>query len=272
MEAARGTAVAAIAGVALAAAACAHRHGPADDLARSSGVEIVGARAFDRDAIAYRVHVTGTSPRPAAEDVDVRAVRELYASAGYLEAKVEVAPVGDGAGRIRFQVRIVEGRLARVERLTLDGLDAVPEAGPWSAALPLRPGSAFGPGAYQLTIETLRAALHGAGYHDADVIHASSVDPRSFEARVSIFVDPGPRGEPYRFGPLFVWAPAPEDRDRIRRAVEPLVPRGGDFDVTRLEAVRRRLGELGFRRAEVKPGTVSEPQREIPVVVLVAPH
>jgi outer membrane translocation and assembly module TamA len=252
---------ASLAGLLVAGAGCLHARGPATHLARFRGVEIVGTKALDRDLVASKVYF-------GPNGIDVSLVEDLYSSMGYPEAKAEVHEVRDGTGRVRFRIQISEGRFSRLVQLTLYGLDDLPEA-TWTPALPLKVGSGFSPHAFESTRAALMAALRGAGYPDAEIVDAAYID-RALEVRASFYVVPGPRGEPYRFGPVFVAGNVRVPRERIRSAAEPLVPRGQPFDVKKLDAVRERVVAVGaFRTVTVTPGAVLEKTREIPVLVVV---
>lgn len=255
---------AAIAALVVTGAGCQHARGPASRLERDERLRIDGARGVDRDEIASRVFVRG----PDDGDVELGRARRLYEARGYAEATLEVRRAADGVTRV---IDVVEGRRARVLLLTVTA-DTLPEVRTWPKALPLEASGPISGAALEATHAAIAAGVRAAGCLDADVTHHVEVEPGrdsgALDVRVSFAVAAGACGERYRFGAVLVTGGRGAERERVRRAVRSLVPRGEPFEMTRLAPIRERVRDLGaFDVVRVHPGPPDDARRTVPIVV-----
>ncbi len=240
-------------------------------------IEIVGAVTFPREQIAALLYTMPGRrlPAEASSDVDVFAedvtrVKAFYESEGFLDVKVDARRTPQGGGRVRVQVRIEEGTPLVVSQLSIDGLEAFPQARAWMEALPVRVGERLTKAAYDGFRPMLLAALAGVGHGDAEIfVHLSPARDRG-GVRLSMGVAPGKAGAPYRFGPVLVAGVQGSTVREIRDAAQAVLRPEDAFDLARLETARRRIVGLGrFQGVSVSPGVRDEKTRTIPVVVYV---
>ena len=239
--------------------------------------EIAGARSVDEDDLRSKL-ATQVSGRfawndawrldPDALAVDRRRVEAYYRERGFYEARVDdVAVVPAGRGRVKVVLRVVEGRPVRVSKLTVNGLDAAPEARARLGKLPLQEGEVFTEGEYDATRGAIAGALSATGYATAEVAQRAVVLPDEMRAEVTYDVVAGPR---WKFGPIFIAGTAVLPRDRIREQVLGAVTPGDWFDDARLARAQARVFDLGvFGGVRVTRGEPDRARGTIPVVVAV---
>ena len=241
------------------------------------GLEFDGARSVDEDDLRSKL-ATQASGRFAWDDawrldpdalaVDRRRVLAYYRERGFYEARVDdVAQVPAGRGRVKIVMRVVEGRPVRVSKLTVNGLDAAPEARARLGRLPLQEGAVFAEGEYDATRAAIAGALSATGYATAAVTQRAVVLPDVAHAEVTYEVVPGPR---WKFGPIFIAGTAVLPRDRIREQVLGALRPGEWFDEARLARAQARVFDLGvFGGVRVTRGQPDLARGTIPVVVAV---
>src|SRR6266511_918697 len=241
------------------------------------GFELEGVRAVDVDDLKSKL-ATQASGRFAWDDawrldpdalaVDRRRVEAYYRERGHYDARVDdVRLVPAGAGRVKVVMRVVEGRPIRVSKLTVNGLDAAPEARARLAKMPLREGEVFTEGAYDGTRAAIAGALSATSFATAEVTQRAVVVPEAASAEVTYDITAGPR---WKFGPIFVAGTAALPRDRIREQVLGALKPGDWFDDARLAQAQARVFDLGvFGGVRVTRGQPDQARGTIPVVVAV---
>jgi translocation and assembly module TamA len=241
------------------------------------GFEIDGVHAVDEDDLRSKLatHASGRSAwgdvyrlDPDALAVDRRRIEAYYRERGHYEARVEdVQVVPAGEGRVKIRIRVNEGRPVRVARVTVNGLDAAPEAKQRLGALPLKPGDVFKESAYDAARDAIRNALRSTGWATGEVTQSATVLPDAATAEVTYDVEPGER---WKFGPIYVAGTASVPRDRIREQVLGAVRPGAWFDDGKLAQAQARVFDLGvFGSVRVTRGQPDPKRGTIPVVVAV---
>jgi translocation and assembly module TamA len=274
-------------------AGCARVQGTADAPAVMR-VHVAGAHAFEEDEIVAKL-ATAESDRPPpipiagplihqlalelggvdvslldreALAVDRRRVEAFYRERGYYEARVtgvEVVPAG--RGRVDVTLRVDEGRPVRVAKVTIEGLEAAPQARERLGELPLRPGDVFTEAAYDGARGAILSALRTTGWATAEVEQRATVLPEAATAEVVYRVEPGAR---WKFGPIFIAGTSALPRDRIRQQVLGALTPGDWFDESRLAQAQARVFDLGvFGAVRASRGQPDEKRGTIPVVVAV---
>jgi len=254
--------------------ACLHVRGTAERPAVAA-VELRGVKAVDAEDLRGRL-ATRASDAYAWGDVrfldrdalefDKRRIAAFYKERGYYRAEVEqVEVVPEVEGRVRVVFTISEGAPVRVTRVTVEGLDAAPEARARAGALALQQGQIFTWAKYDASTAQLRKGLEETGYPIGKVTPGAVVRGTEGTAEVVYQVEPGPR---LRFGAIQVagTVEAPERKVAARAAGQ--VTPGDWFDARRLERAQSRVFELGvFSVARVTPGTPDLEAGTIPVDV-----
>ena len=217
-------------------------------------VRLEGAHAVDAGDVLDKLatHPSGTWSwsevyrlDPDALAADRRRVEAFYRSRGYYEARVvgvEEVPQGGDRGRVTVVLKVVEGRPVRLTRLTVNGLDAAPEARERAARLPLREGDIFTEGAYDATRAALATALANTGWATAQVTQSAVVVPETATAEVTYDVTPGRR---WKFGPVDVVAGRQLPRGKILDQVLAVIRPGDWWDESRLPVAQARVFDLG---------------------------
>ncbi|MDP6605976.1 MAG: translocation/assembly module TamB domain-containing protein, partial [Dehalococcoidia bacterium] len=143
---------------------------------------------LERELVAADLMVTAwLDPQPVANALTV-----LYRRSGWLDAEVRVGPAEFSGETATLPVRIVEGARFTISSVTLEGLDARPEAEARDV-LGLTPGDDYSVAAIQAARLRLDANYRAAGFNTVRVGVATSVDRASGEAAVRIAVSEGPR-------------------------------------------------------------------------------
>ncbi len=241
------------------------------------GFEIEGVHAVSEDALVEKL-ATQASGRfawdqawrldPDALAADRRRVEAFYREHGYYQARVvDVAVIPAGSGRAKIKMVVQEGPPIRVAKLTVNGLDAAPEAQQHLGQLPLKPGGVFTEGAYDQTRDAILGALRSTGWATAEVAQKATVLPEASAAEVIYDVEPGRR---WRFGPIFPAGTVTLPRDRIREQVLGALKPGDWFDDARLADAQKRVFALGvFGAVRVTRGQPDPASGTIPIVVAV---
>lgn len=175
--------------------------------------------------------------------------------------------VVDRLGRPSHEIVVSEGPRLSVSRVAAEGLEPFPAAPDWLGALPLAPGGPFSLQALQALPDELGAALRGAGRPSPQVFPRAYPDPQRPEVAVLLYVDPGPPGEAYRFGPILGAGTGGDEqlRARVVAEVQAFVRRGEPFDLARVAAARRRIA--AHPTVELALSKPDEERREIPLVL-----
>jgi translocation and assembly module TamA len=246
-------------------------------------VDFRGARSIDVDDLASKLATQAPVPRPGivgplvkdrqrldpdALAIDRRRVEAFYRQRGYYSARVadvKVAPAGSGLVKVVFEVE--EGAPVRVSKLTVTGLEGVPEAQRRLGRLPIAPGQVFTESAYDAARGAILSALQTTGWADAEVRQSAEVLPEAGTAEVSYEAHAGQR---FRFGPVFVSGSSAVSSDRIREQVEGAVKPGEWWDESKLQVAQQRVFDLQvFGGVRVTRGTPDPTRGTIPIVVAV---
>jgi translocation and assembly module TamA len=279
---ARGAVLLLALALALAAPGCVRGRGTPKE-PRVSELAFRGVRAVDEDDLAAKLATQGPVNRagfggtlvkerqrldPDALATDRRRVEAFYREHGYYAARVtdvRVEPSGDGLVKVTFVVE--EGPPARVAKVTVNGLDAAPQAREKLGDLPLRPGDVFTHAKYDASRDAIRDALRSTGWATAEVEQHATVLPDAWTAEVVYDVEPGDR---WKFGPIYIAGTASVPRDKIREQVLGALRPGDWFDDGRLAQAQARVFDLNvFGAVRVTRGQPDPRRGTIPVVVAV---
>lgn len=241
------------------------------------GLRLEGVKAVDGDALKERLATQASGrwrwsdPRrldPDALAADRRRVEAYYRERGYYEARAEAEVVPRGPGRVEVVLRVAEGRPIRVAKVTVNGLDAAPEARARVGDLPIRPGDVFTEGAYDAARAEIATALATTGWATAEVTQRAVVLPDTATAEVTYDVAPGRR---WRFGAVSLAAGAQLPRKKILDQVDAVIRPGDWWDESKLAEAQARVFQLGaFGGVRVQRlRRVDEQRGTIPVEVLV---
>jgi translocation and assembly module TamA len=248
---------------------------PAEPVVR--GVRFVGVKAVDPGALLEKLATqpTGTWAwsvvqrlDPDALAADRRRVEAFYRARGYYAARVDSVDVlPPGGERVDVVFHVTEGRPVRVSKLTVNGLEAAPEAQARATRLPLREGDVFTDQAYDATRAALTAALTSTGWAKAQVEQRAAVDPETGTAEVVYDVNPGRR---WRFGPVDAAVGAQLPRGRILDQVYAVITPGDWWDESKLAQAQARVFDLGaFGGVRIEQLAPDPVRGTIPLQVLI---
>jgi translocation and assembly module TamA len=239
-----------------------------------SDVRMEGVRSVSEDELRGRLATQATGRwtwdeplrlDPDAVAVDRRRIEAFYRDRGFYEARAEVAEEPDGAGRVRVVFRVHEGRPTRVSQVTVNGLDAAPEARALVGKLPLKPGDIFTLSAYDGAKGRIADALSRTGWATAEVTQRATVLPDRATAEVTYDVVPGRR---WRFGPIAIVAGSELPRGKILDQALGAITPGEWFDESRLPVAQARVFQLGaFGGVRVQRAKPDEARGTIGVIV-----
>ncbi len=268
--------------VALGAAGCVRGVGTPQepDVAK---LELRGVTAVDRGEIVSKLATQGPVRRPGiagvlvkdrqrldpdALAVDRRRVEAFYRERGYYGARatvVEVRPAGRGLVHVVIQVE--EGSPVRVAKVSIEGLDAAPEARAKLGEPPLRAGDVFTSSAYDATRGAIVGALHTTGWALAEVTQSARVRPDELAAEATYVATPGRR---YRFGRLRISGAGSVPHAMILEQAGASIHPGDWWDESKLAQAQTRVFGLGvFGGVRVVQGDVDERGGTMDVVVAV---
>ena len=237
-------------------------------------VRVEGVRSVNEDQLRERLATQATGRwtwnepyrlDPDALAADRRRVEAFYRDRGYYEAHAEVAEEPVGAGRVRVVFRVREGRPTRVTQVTVNGLDAAPEARSLVGTLPFKPGDVFTLSAYDGARARIADALARTGWATAEVTQRAVVLPDAATAEVTYDVAAGRR---WRFGPIAIVAGSELPRGKILDQALGAITPGDWFDETRLPVAQSRVFQLGaFGGVRVQRAKPDEERGTIGIVV-----
>jgi translocation and assembly module TamA len=240
-------------------------------------VRFVGVKAVDRDALLEKLATQPTGAwawselqrlDPDALAADRRRIEAFYRTHGYYSARVESVDVRPpGGAKVDVVFHVSEGRPVRVSKLTVNGLDAAPEAKARAAKLPLREGDVFTDQAYDGTRTALATALTSTGWAKAQVEQRAAVDPETATAEVTYDVTPGRR---WRFGPVDAAVGGQLPRGKILDQVYAVITPGDYWDESKLAQAQARVFDLGaFGGVRIEPLAPDPVRGTIPLQVVV---
>ncbi|HEY0840300.1 MAG TPA: POTRA domain-containing protein, partial [Vulgatibacter sp.] len=185
---------------------------------------------------------------------DKRRVARFYRAEGFYEAEI-TSQVSREEGIVSVIFAVDEGPATTIRRLSLDGLDSVPDdlrARMLARPLPLREGARIREEDFDAAKAELEQRLRDFGYADAAVKGQVSVDPAARKADVRLVAEPGPR---LRFGRVVITGAVQVPRETILARVREVVPEGKTFSDQRLAETQAALFDLGpFAAVRVSRG------------------
>ncbi len=188
-------------------------------------------------------------------DEDVRAIRELYQSKGYIQVDVRRPSVARSGSKADVTFQITEGPQSHVGRVSLSGA-RVFAADEITQRLKLKPGAIYSPQALAADVKTMRDMYGAKGYIELAVI-PSPVPAGTGQMDVSFQID---EGVVYYVDKVNI-AGNTKTKDKVIRRELALAP-GDLFNTVRMDASKARLDNLQyFSRTEVRP---SEPLISVP--------
>ncbi len=188
-------------------------------------------------------------------DDDVRALRELYQSKGFLQADVRRPSVARSGSSADITFQIKEGAQSHVSRVTLSGA-RVFAADEITQRLKLKPGAIYSPQALAADIKTIRDMYGAKGYLELSVI-PSPVPTGGGRMDVNFQLD---EGVAYYVDKVNI-AGNTKTKDKVIRRESALAP-GDLFNTVKADATKARLENLQyFSRVEVRP---AEPLISVP--------
>ena len=209
---------------------------------------------------------------------DKERVENYFKALGYFNVSVDQAKSEPQGGAVRLKLTVKLNEPVRVTELIvfgLEGLEGLSEERPeacegegfdvidgteWTAELPIEEGAIFTEEDYLTAKTELRRRVQAAAYAYAQVYGRVLVDAPSRAARVSLFVDPGPRTS---FGEVAVENNEEIPRATIMESVD--IQQGCPYSAERLLEVQDRIYELGvFSLVSVQPAHELAEAREGP--------
>lgn len=120
-------------------------------------------------------------------------IQLLYHQAGYYDTKVDTAVTPIGRSQVRVTFRIDEGEPIRVTRLTITGLESVPNRAEILRGLWMAVGKPYDQTRIQQDVVTVLTRLRNDGYPRPDVLRNFEVSTKdSLTAHVNLAFLPGP--------------------------------------------------------------------------------
>ena len=186
---------------------------------------------------------------------DVKAIRELYQSKGYINADVRRPTIARTGAKVDVTFTIVEGVQVHVGKISVSGarLFAADEIG---QRLKLKPGAIFSPQALAADRKTASDMYGAKGYLESAVV-PSPVPAGVGRMDVNFRIE---EGVPYYVDKVNIVGNT-RTKDKVLRRELPLAP-GDLFNTVRMDAGKARLENLQyFSRVEVRP---AEPLISVP--------
>jgi outer membrane protein insertion porin family len=120
-------------------------------------------------------------------------IQLLYHQAGYYDTKVDTALTSVGKDQVRVTFKIDEGAPIRITRVTITGLDSVPNEGDILRGLWMAVGKPYDQTRIQQDVVTVLNRLRNDGYPRPDVLRNFEVSIKdSLTAHVNLAFLPGP--------------------------------------------------------------------------------
>jgi outer membrane protein assembly complex protein YaeT len=202
-------------------------------------------------------------------EADLKRIVAFYKDRGFPDARVTSfdAKLNDAQTSVSITINIEEGEPVRVERLALEGFDALPE--PIRAAverqLPLKAGAPFDRALLQASRESALDQLRDRGYPYAAVRIVESPGSTERERVLALRADPGPLTN---FWAIEISGNKSVSDDVIRRQLT--YRPGRMFRQSALQSSQRRLySQELFEFANVEPLRTEDKPVEIPTRVTV---
>jgi outer membrane protein insertion porin family len=258
---------------ALAAAACKEESG-----VKVSSFTFTGTKAVTPAQLKSVLATSASSKIPWGQkhyfsreqfEADLKRIVAFYKDRGYPDARVTSfdAKLNDTQTSVSITVDIAEGDPLRLERVTFDGFDVLPEQHRRSleGKLPLKAGQPLDRALLQASREAALDELKDHGYPYASVRISESAGSSDHQHVVSLTADPGPLAH---FGPIEISGNASVSDNVVRRQ---LTYRPGQlFRQSALQESQRKLyGPELFDFANVEPLRTEEKPTDVPTRVTV---
>ena len=205
-------------------------------------LEFVGNAAVPTSRLYAAVSAAGPLAAWLEPAAFAQILRSVYQEEGLLAAEIEVPPPELRAGTSVVSVGIREGELTRVRRVSLEGASAL-AGSETTVATGLVSGAAYRAQLVRESVIALEQQFRQAGFLDAQVEAATSVDPLASEVDITLRVQPGARAV---LADVVVEG-ADERKPLIARAIA-LEP-GSPIDPSALVRTRRQLYDTGAYRS-----------------------
>lgn len=241
-------------------------------------VEVLGTRQVPVKAVKESIVTKAVGPWPFSRAppfdlhtwrADLRRIERFYEAQGFYGARVAhdaVKTVNDG---VAVTVTVEEGEPTHVSSVELSGADELPE--PLRTrlrdAVPFTPGDVFVEARWRGLKESLRHTLENEGYAAAKVDGNVLLRPEENLADVQLHLSPG---KIYEFGDiaLVVEPHGNVQAAHVLQQAAAEVPPGSRYSRTNLRQLQNRLYRTGlFRAVRVAPGTPSQTDGRVPVIV-----
>lgn len=247
-------------------------------------VTIEGADAIPERKVKKKIVTTASSWLPAwvpffgdaqwfdenAWQADLRRIERLYQSSGYYQVRIAEDEVKQTkAGHVEVRVKVVEGKPARLLKLEVRGLDALPPEHKRTvvADLPLREGEVFTEEAWEQAKRQLSDRLRQLGYAEAVVSGEVIVDTGVPSADALLEAKTDVR---FKFGKVFVASDpkAKVPNKVIVDEVQSVIKEGQWFSDSALAEAQQQVFSLGvFGAVKVNRGAADRANDTVPVVV-----
>ncbi|MGV3620369.1 MAG: BamA/TamA family outer membrane protein [Archangium sp.] len=207
---------------------------------------------------------------PLAWQADLRRIQRYYEANGYYQARVtddEITEVGKD--KVKILVKLREGDPARVETLTILGLEALPEdmQEDVTRSLPLERGDIFLEDSWERAKKLLSVRLRELGFAEVAVTGEALVDAENARVDLKLNIDTGPR---YKIGKTFVATDpgATVPAKLIAEVSAPELVPGDWFSESALNKAQSRVFQMGvFAGVKVNRGLPDRASQTVPIVI-----
>lgn len=233
-------------------------------------LDFIGNHAFTDDQLALRIvttastwsrrhlRVVGTRRCLDSDELlrDKYRLQLLYRQAGYYNTRVDTLVSPSGPGEVNVAFRIEEGQPVRITRLTIAGLDSVPNRNEVLGGLWMAVGKPYDLTRIEQDVQTILGRLRNSGYPRPDVLRNYETSTKdSLTAHVDLTFLPGPltRIRAIQVAVTPNQGNTQEISDRIVRKLVGTGP-GDIYREQALADAQRNLYQTGaYRYVEVQP-------------------
>jgi outer membrane protein insertion porin family len=268
------TAVLALAAIALCTASC-HENGDV----QVTNISFAGNTAIPAEQLKTVISTQESGFLPWSRkhffdrpefDRDVKRIEAFYADRGYPKAKVVGLDVklNDAKDKVAIVVKIDEGAPIVIEKVALEGLDALPQAHleELTAKLPIKPGQPRDQKLILVSHDLIVGELRDHGFPYGAVRMLERPGSSAERVQIAAVADPGPKSV---FGAITIEGEASVGEKVIRR--ELAVRRGAEYRLSDITESQRRLYGLElFQFVNITPKLPEDKSPIVPISVLVA--
>jgi outer membrane protein insertion porin family len=252
-----------------------------NDGAKVEKLKIRGNEALDSGTIENAIYTTESGSLPWSEDheliksefvKDLQRIYVLYQRHGYFDAELESYDIQpDGEDGVAITLQVSEGEPARVDSLSLEGLETIDGEelrNELRDRIPLKEDEIFNEADLVASRDLLENEFKNRGYAFAQVLLEYRIRKEEHQAAVTYTVAPG---EVYYLGEVEVHGA--ENADDVELIRDQLAfERGQRFDRQKVLDTQRRIYELAlFRRVDTEPQLASLRGDTVDVIVTVVP-